>query len=182
LAEMVAVVAPADTDTEAGTVNAELLLDSVTVAPAEGAACEIVTVHVELPPEVTVEGVHCRLVTVICGATVMEAVAEPPFSEAVTVTAWFAVTVPAVAENVPVVAPAATVIEDGSVNAVLLSETETTLPPEGAACEIVTAHVALPPELTVEGVHCRLVTVTCGATVTEAVAELPFSEAVTVTA
>ena len=90
-------------------------------------------------------------------------------------------TVPAVAENVPVVAPAATVTEDCSVSAALLSEMETVEPPEGAACDNVTVQLVLPPELIVEGVHCRLVTVICGATVTDAVVEPPFSEAATVT-
>ena len=81
----------------------------------------------------------------------------------------------------PVVAPAATVTEDGSVSAVLLSERETVVPPEGAACEIVTVQLVVPPELTVAGVHCKPVTVACGATVTAAVAAPPFNDAVTVT-
>ena len=80
-----------------------------------------------------------------------------------------------------VVAPAATVIEVGTVNAVLLAETATLEPPVGAACDNVTAQVALPPEMTVVGVHCRVVTVTGGVTVTAEVAEVLFSDAVTVT-
>ena len=40
--------------------------------------------------------------------------------------------VPAVAEKVAVVAPEATVAEDGTVSRVLLSESVTTVPPVGA--------------------------------------------------
>jgi len=81
-----------------------------------------------------------------------------------------------------VVAPAATVTEVGTVSAALLSETATLEPPVGAAWDNVTVQVALPPEMTVAGVHCKVVTVTGGVTVTSEVAEPPFREAVTVTA
>ena len=85
-----AVVAPAATVAAAGTVNAVLLSDSVTAVPPVGAACEIVTVQVELLPEVTEAGVHPNAVTVgatVTGVTVTVAVAELPFSVAVTVAA-----------------------------------------------------------------------------------------------
>ncbi len=45
----VAVVDPADTVTDAGTVSNALLLDSVTVDPPVGAVCVSVTVHVLAP-------------------------------------------------------------------------------------------------------------------------------------
>ena len=86
VAVKVAVVEPAATFTEAGTVSDELLEDSVTAEPPDGAACDNITVQVELPPDVIVDGVHCRADTVITGVTDTEAVAEP-FSVAVTVTA-----------------------------------------------------------------------------------------------
>jgi hypothetical protein len=44
-----AVVAPADTVTDAGTVSKALLLDTVTVAPPEGAVCVSVTVQLLTP-------------------------------------------------------------------------------------------------------------------------------------
>ena len=44
-----AVVAPAATVTEAGTVTAELLLASVTASPPAGAAALSVTVHASVP-------------------------------------------------------------------------------------------------------------------------------------
>jgi hypothetical protein len=93
--------------------------------------------------------------------------------------------VPAFAVKLAVVAPAAIVTEAGIVSAVLLpSESVTVEPPVGAACDSVTVQVELPPELMVVGAHCNVVTVTVtvGVTVTAAVAELPLSDAVTVTA
>lgn len=57
-----------------------------------------------------------------------------------------AVTEPAVAVNVAVVALAATVTEAGVVRAVLLSEIVTTEPPDGAAADNVTVQVVVAPE------------------------------------
>ncbi len=160
-----------------------LLLFSVTLDPPVGAACDNVTVQLDVLAELTVVGVHCNAVavTVTVGDTVSEAVAEPPFSVAVTVAVWLEVTVAAVAVNVAVVAPAATVTEAGTVSAVVLLLFSVTLdPPVGAACDNVTVQLDVPAELTVVGVHCTAVTVTVGDTVSEAVAEPPFSVAVTV--
>jgi hypothetical protein len=52
-AEKVALVDPAGTVTEAGTVRAALLLDAATAMPPEGAFCVNCTVHVVAPPDVT---------------------------------------------------------------------------------------------------------------------------------
>jgi hypothetical protein len=83
----VAVVLPERTVTEAGTVRAGLLADSVTVAPPPVAADEIVTVQVELEPESTLAGEHCRPVIVGSGGvTVTTAVPEVALSPAVMVT------------------------------------------------------------------------------------------------
>jgi hypothetical protein len=79
-------MAPAGTVTEEGTVRAELLQESATVAPPAGAACDSVTPQVEVPPEVTVDGAHCAASEVPPGATATDAVAELPLSDAVTVT------------------------------------------------------------------------------------------------
>ena len=79
-------------------------------------------------------------------------------------------------------APAATVTEAGAVNAELLSETVTAEPPVGAAADSVTVQVEVAPEAMFVGEQTSLETVTAGVvTVTAAVAELPFSAAVTVT-
>jgi hypothetical protein len=84
--------------------------------------------------------------------------------------------------KLPVVAPAATVTEAGGVSAVLLSESVTPVPPVGAACEMVTVQLVLPPDATEVGVQLKPVTVVAGGvTVTEAVFEVPFNDAVTVT-
>ena len=79
------------------------------------------------------------------------------------------------------VEPAAAVTEAGTGSAVLLDETATLEPPVGAAWDNVIVQVVLPPEVIVAGVHRKVVTVTGGLTVTDEVAELLFSAAVTVT-
>jgi hypothetical protein len=53
--------------------------------------------------------------------------------------------VPAVAVNVLVVAPAATVTEAGTVRSPLLLDSETAAPPTGAAADMVTVQVDVPP-------------------------------------
>ena len=82
-----AVVAPAATTTEAGTVRAGLLAKSVTAIPLPVAAAEIVTVQLELAPEITVVGEHCKPEMVGGGGvTVTTAVPEVALSPAVMVT------------------------------------------------------------------------------------------------
>ena len=77
-----------------------------------------------------------------------------------------------------VVAPAATVTLAGTVTAALLLDTATDTPE--LADDKVTVQFALPPDTTEAGAHCSDVTV--GAvTVTEALVELPFNDAVSVT-
>ena len=63
--------------------------------------------------------------------------------------------VPAVALNVPVVAPAAIAIEAGTVRIALLSETATTLPPAGAALLKVTVQVLVPSDTRAVGVQSK---------------------------
>jgi hypothetical protein len=81
----VAVVAPAATVREAGTGRAALLLDSATVAPPPGATTDKLTMHVEVEPDTTLAGEHCRVETVGSGVTVTAAVAVLPLRDAVTV-------------------------------------------------------------------------------------------------
>ena len=95
-----------------------------------------------------------------------------------------AVTEPAVALNVAVVEPGATVTDPGVVSAELLSETVTLTPPLGAAADRVTLHEELEPEAMLDGEHCKLEMLVAGAggvTVTAAVAELPLRDAVIMT-
>ena len=82
-----AVVELAGTVTEAGTVRAVLLSETATEEPPVGAACDNVTVQVEVLPDITVAGVHWNADTVTGdGVTVTAAVLELPLREAVTVT------------------------------------------------------------------------------------------------
>ncbi len=75
-------------------------------------------------------------------------------SVAVTVALWlFAMVAAAVALNVAVVAPAATVTEVGTVSKVLLLPSVTATPPVGAAWLIVTVQVDLAPPLRLPGVQ-----------------------------
>ena len=78
----VAVVLPAPTVTEVGTLNAPELLDSVTVAPP---IFETVRVQVELALEPRVAGLHVNPLTVIAVTSEMVAAWVLPFSVAVTV-------------------------------------------------------------------------------------------------
>ena len=181
VAVKLAVVEAAATVTEPGTDNAALLSERLTDEPPVGAAWDSVTVQVELPPEATLFGTHCNVVTLTAaGVTVTEAVVELPLSEAVTVTAWLALTLPAVAVKVAVVEPAATVTDAGTVRAALLTETATVAPPVGAAIESVAVQVEVDPEATLAGEHCRAETV--GRTVIvppepETIKSIPFVKA-----
>ncbi len=86
VAVKLAVVAPAVTDTEAGTVSAALFEDNPTEAPPASAAEVSVTVQVEVAPEATGLGAHETPDTAGAGGvTVTEAVVEVPLIVAVTV-------------------------------------------------------------------------------------------------
>ena len=80
VAANVAVVLPDPTVTAAGTVSAAALVDRLTVAPP---AFDTVTVHVELPPDPRLVGLHVSPLTTVAVASEIEAVAVPPFSVAV---------------------------------------------------------------------------------------------------
>jgi hypothetical protein len=64
-----------------------------------------------------------------------------------------AIEAPAVALKVPLVAPAATVTDAGTVSRVLLLASVTRLPPVGAAWDSVTVHVLTPLAFNDAGVH-----------------------------
>ncbi len=101
---------------------------------------------------------------------------------AVIVAFWLVLTTFAVAVKEPIVLPAATVIEEGTVNRLLLEDSWTVAPPAGATFSNVTEQVELPLEMTVVGKQASAVTViAAGVIVSEATAEVPFSDAVTVT-
>ena len=84
VAVKVAVVDPAATVTEAGTVSRALLSDIVTVVTAV-AAFDNVTVQVLLADEFRLEGEHAKDVSVTGATRLMLAVCDTPLSVAVTV-------------------------------------------------------------------------------------------------
>ena len=180
MALKVPVVAPAATVIEAGTVNTVFVLVSVTAAPPVGATCVKVTVQVldAFCPKLV--GLHTSDDTVIGATRLIVALAELLLYVAVTVALWLLAMVFVVALKVPVVAPAATVIEAGTVNTVLVLVSVTAAPPVGAACVSVTVQVleAFCPKLV--GLHASEDTVTGATRLTVALAELLLYVAVTV--
>ena len=82
VAANVAVVLDAPTVTEPGTVSAAALLDKLTVAPP---VFDTVTVHIELPPDPRLLGVHVSPLTTVAVAKVIVAVWVLVPSVAVTV-------------------------------------------------------------------------------------------------
>src|ERR1039458_3067773 len=148
----VAVVAPAATATDPGTVSAAVLLDSVTVPPA---AFVSVTVQVLVPPLLSVAGVHDNELTVTAAAKAIDAICVLPFNDAVSVAVWFDAIVPAVAVKVAVADHAATATEHSTVSAAVLLDSVTVPPP---ALVSVTVQVLVPPLLSVAGVHVTALT------------------------
>ena len=92
-------------------------------------------------------------------SNVTELVLDTPARVAVTTTVWLDETALAAALKLAVVAPAATVTEGGTARAGLLSDTPTTVPPLGAACDKVTVQVTFPGGVSELGVHVRPVSV-----------------------
>lgn len=141
----VAVVAPAATVTDAGTV-AEALFDArVTTWPPAGAGPASLTVPVEGLPPMTAVGAR---VTVPAPAVVIARVAVllPPFAAAVIVAEVAEATPVVFTVNVAVLAPAATVTVAGTEAAATLEVRFTTTPPAGAMEAMVTVPVeAVPP-------------------------------------
>jgi hypothetical protein len=82
VAVKVAVVLLDPTTTEAGTVNAAALLDSVTVAPP---VFDTVTVQVALPPDAKLAGLHVTPLSSTGATSEIVAVSVLPFSVAVMV-------------------------------------------------------------------------------------------------
>jgi len=178
----VALVAPAGTETVAGTVAAEVLLDvRFTVRPPVGAALLIVTVPVELVPPVTVVGLTDTPVTV--GAvTVRVAVLFDVPIEAVIVGVALAATATVLTVNVAVVAPAVTVTGVVTVaTPVALDASVTAIPPVGAGPLIVTVPVDWLPPTTDVGFRLSPLTVGASTVILPVLLWPPGSVAVMVT-
>src|ERR1700739_2329389 len=149
-----ALVFPACTMTLDGTVATEvLLLESVTVAPPEGAADVRVTVPVELFPPLTLVGfrVSEESVTDDAGVMVSEACCELLPSVAVITAVVVLLTDVVVTVTVAEVEPEGTVTLPGTLADELLLFKVTTEPPEGAAELRVTVPVELFPPTTLVG-------------------------------
>jgi hypothetical protein len=174
-----AVVAAAATVTLAGTVRLALLLVKATGEPPVGAGPLKVTVQALVPGPVNEAGLQVRLLTVTDAISEIVELADEPLAVAVNVPVQVLVMVPAVAEKLAVVAPAAMLTEAGAVSNGLLDESATVRPPVGAGALAVTVQALLASDVNEVGVQTSEVTVTSGARVIEAVFELPFSAAVT---
>ena len=83
--------------------------------------------------EFTLVGLQASVETRVGATRLRVALCELPLKEAVTVAVCVVVMVPRLAVNVAEVLLAGTVIDAGTVNAVLLLKSPTALPPDGAA-------------------------------------------------
>lgn len=146
---------PAATVTLDGTVATEvLLLESVTIAPPEGAAAVRVTVPVELFPPLTLVGFSVRDESVtlpLAGVMVNVACCELLPNVAVITAVVVLLTDVVVTVNVADVEPDGTVTLLGTLADELLLLKLTTLPPDGAAALNVTVPVELFPPTTLVG-------------------------------
>jgi hypothetical protein len=156
----VALLCPAPTLTVAGTVTFPLPLVTPTVAPDPAAAAVSVMVHVALPGAFTVPG--AQLNELGCAGPVgavrlVLAVWLTPFNVAVTATVVALAMVPAVAVNVALLCPNATLTVAGTLNSAGLALDNTTVSAAGAAVFNVTVQVLVALAVSVEGAHVRLV-------------------------
>ncbi len=153
----VALVTPAATVTLDGTLAAVvLLLERVTTAPPDGAAPLSVTVPVEEFPPVTLVGLTESEESVAAGGGAGVTVSDADLVTPLYIPEMLTVVDPATAlvliVNVALVAPAAIVTLDGVLTTfVLLLESVTTAPPEGAAPLSVTVPVEEFPPVTLVG-------------------------------
>ncbi|MFZ1147688.1 MAG: hypothetical protein WB359_23775, partial [Bryobacteraceae bacterium] len=119
-------------------------------------------------------GVHVTRLTIVGAASRIDAVCELPLYVAVTTAVWLVVMAPAVAVKLAEVEPEATLTEAGTVNAVTLLESVTVMPPVPAACDSVTEHADVPPELRLAGLHDTRLTDVGAKSEIDAVCELPL--------
>jgi hypothetical protein len=178
----VAVLAPAATVTDVGTVSEVLLLASVTLDPPVGAVWVSVTVQVLTALCPRLLGLHPtpETRTDADANRVMVAVWELLPRLAATVALWLlAMEAAAVALNVAVVAPAATVTDAGTVSETLLLASVIFDPPMGAVWVRVTVQVLTALWPSAVGAQARIETSTGASRVMVAVCELLPRVAVT---
>ncbi len=154
VAENDAVEAPDATVTADGTVTALLLLARLTLTPPDGAGAVRDTVHEVVPAPVNElelqDSVLMPEVAVAGAGAISEIEADNAVLPCVAVifAVWLVLTAAAFAANIALVAPAATVTDDGTVSAEVLLERFTARPPVGAKMLDITVHVSVPdPEI-----------------------------------
>jgi hypothetical protein len=145
VAVKLAVVDPAATVTEAGTLTAELLLAMLSANPPLGAAAFNVAVQLSVPapvidPLTHVSALSTGALAPNCSAKVFATL----FALAVSVTVWAVLTEDTVAVKLAAVAPAGTVTLAGAVTAVALLVRLTARPPVAAAALSVTVQLSVP--------------------------------------
>ena len=178
-AAKVAVVVPAATGTEAGRLRTVLLLDKPTTVPPEGAVCERVTVHVDVAPAARLDGEHTKEVMAVPVKRDKVALCVLLLKVPLTAAVLSALTVPTLAINVDVAAPAGTVRDAGTVKVVLLLDNDTSTPPAGAGCDKLTVQVEVAPVPRPVGLHMREVITRGAAKDRVALCEAVFHLAVT---
>jgi hypothetical protein len=179
LAVKVVLEAPVPIVTDAGTVTAALPLDRLTLAGLSAALVRL-TVHVELPGGVKVEGEQLRLDSTGTGAfRVSVAVFDVPLNVAVNTAVVFALTAPAaLAVKVVLDVPVPMATDAGTVTAALPLD-RLTLVGLSAVPVRLTVHVELPGGVNVVGEQLRLDSTGTGAfRVSVAVCEVPLNVAV----
>ncbi|HUB82476.1 MAG TPA: hypothetical protein VMB03_26950 [Bryobacteraceae bacterium] len=165
-----------------GTVSAAFVLDSVidAVVPA-GTGTVRLTVQVVEVCASSALAAQVSEDTPRGAARAMAAVAVEPFKVPVRVAVWFALSVPVEILNVPEAAPCVSVTDAGAVKAgEALFVSVTAAPPDRAASDRNTVHVALAFEESVVAVQLKLVIVGGGSRDTVAIAAGPFRAAVRV--
>jgi hypothetical protein len=151
VAVKVTVVAATGMVTDADTGSRVLLLESETVVPPVGAAELRVTVQVLAAPEARVVGLQASEERLTGAVRLMAAVLDTPLRVAVRVALCVLGMVPAVAVKMTVVEAAGTLTEAATGSRVLLLESETLVPPVGAAELRVTVQVVPPKLVIVDG-------------------------------
>ncbi len=115
----------------------------------------------------------------IAGISVMGVLTDTPFDETVSLTISWTETNPARTRNAAANAFVGMFTEPSVINAPLLVDNATVTPPEGAASARVTVQNEILPTAIVEGEQVTLDTVPETVTVRAPVADVPFSEAIT---
>jgi len=153
----VAVVAPAATVTDFGTVAMLLLEDKLTTSPPAVAAPDKVKVPVDVSPPTRVFGFRVRLLMAPT-VTVNDAVTFTPPEEAVIMAEEVLLATRVLIVNDAVVDPPGTITNAGTNTDASLLTRLTTSPPAGADVERVTVPVELAPPATVVGLIASLLT------------------------